>query len=54
MAGMQPMLKLEDSGIGILPADLPNVFQRFYRGETDQAETERRGTGSFDREVDCR
>ena len=36
MVGTQPTLKVEDSGVGILPADLPNVFQRFYRGETDQ------------------
>jgi signal transduction histidine kinase len=36
MAGGQPTLRMEDTGIGILPADLQNVFQRFYRGETDQ------------------
>jgi signal transduction histidine kinase len=36
MVGLQPTLKVEDSGIGILPADLANVFQRFYRGQSDQ------------------
>lgn len=36
MIGTQPTLKVEDTGIGILPGDLQNVFQRFYRGEADQ------------------
>jgi Signal transduction histidine kinase len=36
MVGTQPTLKVEDTGVGILPADLQNVFQRFYRGEADQ------------------
>ncbi len=36
MEAAQPTLRVEDTGIGILPADLQNVFQRFYRGEADQ------------------
>ncbi len=36
MDGSRPTLKVEDTGIGILPVDLPNVFQRFYRGARDQ------------------
>jgi signal transduction histidine kinase len=45
MVGTQPTLKVEDTGIGILPADLPNVFQRFYRGETGQDEQNGAGLG---------
>ena len=37
-----PMLAVSDNGKGVSPADLPRLFERFYRG--DQARTSR-GTG---------
>jgi PAS domain S-box-containing protein len=37
-------LEVEDTGIGILPEDLPHVFDRFYRGNHRQP-TEIPGTG---------
>ncbi len=37
-----PMLTVSDNGKGVGPADLPRLFERFYRG--DQARTSR-GTG---------
>lgn len=46
--GMQdgrPGIGLEDTGVGILPRDLPNVFQRFYRGQEDQPEQNGAGLG---------
>lgn len=36
MTDSLPTLIVKDTGGGILPRDLPNVFQRFYRGETDR------------------
>src|SRR5581483_2265806 len=41
-AGNRIGLQVSDSGPGITPADLPHVFNRFYRA--DQART-REGTG---------
>jgi PAS domain S-box-containing protein len=37
-------LQVEDSGIGIDPEDLPNIFDRFYRGRRSQR-SETPGTG---------
>ena len=41
----QPGIRLQDTGIGILPKDLPNVFQRFYRGQEDKREQNGAGLG---------
>jgi len=40
----QVVLAVEDTGIGILPEDLPHLFERFYRGNHRQP-TEIPGTG---------
>jgi two-component system phosphate regulon sensor histidine kinase PhoR len=37
-------LQIEDTGIGIDPEDLPNIFARFYRGSRSQR-SETPGTG---------
>ena len=43
-AGGQMEFRVEDSGLGIPPADLPHIFERFYRA--DKARTrEQGGTG---------
>jgi signal transduction histidine kinase len=41
-SGEGPVLSVSDDGKGVEPADLPRLFERFYRG--DQARTSR-GTG---------
>ncbi len=45
MSEGRPTIKVQDTGIGILEKDLPNVFQRFYRGQEDQAEQSGAGLG---------
>jgi signal transduction histidine kinase len=40
-----PTFAVEDTGIGIRPEDLPNVFQRFFRGDTARGRTEGAGLG---------
>jgi Signal transduction histidine kinase len=45
MADGHPVIRLQDTGIGILAKDLPNVFQRFYRGQEDQPEQSGAGLG---------
>lgn len=41
--GGQAELRIEDSGPGIAPADLPHIFDRFYRA--DRARSREEGTG---------
>jgi signal transduction histidine kinase len=41
---VEACLRIEDSGIGIDPDDLPNIFDRFYRGRGSQR-SETPGTG---------
>ena len=41
-SGAKALLAVSDDGKGVEPADLPRLFERFYRG--DQARTSR-GTG---------
>ena len=36
---------ISDTGPGIAPADLPHVFERFYRGESARQGTEGAGLG---------
>lgn len=36
MEGKQVILSVGDTGTGVAPADLPHVFERFYRADKDQ------------------
>lgn len=40
--GGQAVLRVRDTGIGIAPADLPHIFERFYRADPARS---RQGTG---------
>lgn len=43
--GMQVVLRIRDTGIGIRQEDLPHIFKRFYRGEVDRSEIKGTGIG---------
>ena len=45
MKDSRAMIRIQDSGVGILSKDLPNVFQRFYRGESGRDEQNGAGLG---------
>ncbi len=45
MKESQAVLRIQDTGVGILPQDLGNVFQRFYRGEVGRDEQNGAGLG---------
>lgn len=45
MLDSRPSMKLQDTGVGISPKDLPNVFQRFYRGDSDREAQNGAGLG---------
>jgi signal transduction histidine kinase len=40
ISGRYPVCEITDSGIGILEADLPRIFHRFYRAENAKAQSE--------------
>ena len=49
--GGRASVTIEDSGAGISPADLPHIFERYYRGEGNRASHSVRG-GDSDRTGD--
>lgn len=45
VAGKFVYIKVKDDGIGIMKADMPHVFERFYRGDKSHSSTIVDGTG---------
>jgi two-component system, OmpR family, sensor histidine kinase CiaH len=43
--GEKAALRVEDSGIGILPHDIPYIFERFYKADTSRTQKKNSGTG---------
>ena len=44
-SGRDAVLDITDNGIGILPEDLPHIFDRFYRADRSRVREEGTGTG---------